>query len=41
MCCCSFDLDIRQRTLTRYLENRLRWMRSTGSKLPMPEMVRI
>ncbi|MEM8636326.1 MAG: division plane positioning ATPase MipZ [Pseudomonadota bacterium] len=35
------DLDIRQRTLTRYLENRLRWMRSTGSKLPMPEMVRI
>ncbi|MEM9669081.1 MAG: division plane positioning ATPase MipZ [Pseudomonadota bacterium] len=35
------DLDVRQRTLTRYLENRLRWMRSTGSKLPMPEMIRV
>ncbi|MEL7128062.1 MAG: division plane positioning ATPase MipZ [Pseudomonadota bacterium] len=35
------DLDVRQRTLTRYLENRMRWMRSTGSKLPMPEVIRV
>ena len=35
------DLDVRQRTLTRYLENRLRWMQSTGSKLPMPEIIRV
>lgn len=35
------DLDVRQRTLTRYLENRLRWTQSTGSKLPMPEILRI
>lgn len=35
------DLDVRQRTLTRYMENRTRWMRSTGSKLPMPEIIRV
>ncbi len=35
------DLDVRQRTLTRYLENRLRWMQSTGTKLPMPEIIRV
>ena len=35
------DLDVRQRTLTRHLENRLRWIRSTGSKLPMPEVIRV
>ena len=35
------DLDVRQRTLTRYLENRHRWMQSTGSKLPMPEIIRV
>ena len=35
------DLDVRQRTFTRYLENRLRWMQSTGSRLPMPEIVRV
>ena len=35
------DLDVRQRTLTRYLENRMRWMQSTGSKLPMPEIIRV
>ena len=32
------DLDVRQRTLTRYLENRMRWMQSTGAQLPMPEI---
>lgn len=35
------DLDVRQRTITRYMENRMRWMRSTGSKLPMPEIIRV
>jgi len=35
------DLDVRQRTLTRYLENRMRWMQSTGSRLPMPEVIRV
>lgn len=35
------DLDVRQRTMTRYMENRMRWMRSTGSKLPMPEIIRV
>lgn len=35
------DLDVRQRTLTRYMENRMRWMSSTGAKLPMPEIIRI
>ena len=35
------DLDVRQRTMTRYMENRLRWIRSTGSKLPMPEIIRV
>ncbi len=35
------DLDVRQRTLTRYLENRVRWIQSSGSKLPMPEIIRV
>lgn len=35
------DLDVRQRTLTRYFENRLRWTQSTGTKLPMPEVIRV
>ena len=35
------DLDVRQRTLTRYLENRMRWMQSTDTKLPMPEIIRV
>lgn len=34
----AIDLDVRQRTLSRYLENRLRWMQSTGSKLLMPDI---
>lgn len=37
----AIDLDVRQRTLTRYMENRMRWIRSTGSKLPMPEVIRV
>lgn len=35
------DLDVRQRTLTRYLENRQRWTETTGSRLPMPEIIRV
>jgi len=35
------DLDVRQRSLTRYNENRLRWIKSTGARLPMPEMIRV
>ena len=35
------DLDVRQRTLTRYLENRQRWAQSTNSQLPMPELIRV
>ncbi|MEL6955590.1 MAG: division plane positioning ATPase MipZ [Pseudomonadota bacterium] len=35
------DLDVRQRTLTRYMENRHRWAQSTGASLPMPEIIRV
>ncbi len=35
------DLDVRQRSFSRYLENRSRWIRNTGAPLPMPETVRI
>jgi chromosome partitioning protein len=35
------DLDVRQRSLMRYLENRQRWIDSTGSRLPMPEILRV
>jgi len=35
------DLDVRQRTLTRHLENRVRWRQSTNAQLPMPEMIRV
>lgn len=37
----TIDLDVRQRSFTRYLENRQRWTESTGSRLPMPEMIRV
>jgi chromosome partitioning protein len=33
------DLDIRQGSLTRYLENRQRWSETRGVSLPMPERV--
>jgi chromosome partitioning protein len=35
------DLDVRQRSLSRYLENRNRWVRTTGAALPIPDTVRI
>ena len=33
------DLDIRQRSLTRYIENRARWMAARGAKLPLPQVL--
>lgn len=35
------DLDVRQRSLTRYLENRSRWMQATSGSLPMPDIARV
>jgi len=32
----SIDLDVRQGTLTRYLDNRRAWARAGGCRLPMP-----
>lgn len=37
----ALDLDVRQRSYSRYLENRNRWIRNTGAPLPMPATVRI
>ena len=37
----ALDLDVRQRTFTRYLENRLAWSEATGQPLPGPELTRI
>jgi chromosome partitioning protein len=33
------DLDFRQRSLTRHLENRQLWMQNTGRALPSPESI--
>ena len=35
------DLDVRQRSLATYLENRNRWVRNAKTTLPMPETVRV
>ena len=35
------DLDIRQRTLSRFMENRARWCEQNGQILPMPAQVTI
>lgn len=35
------DLDVRQRTTTRYFENRYRYMNANQVDLPMPEIVRV
>jgi chromosome partitioning protein len=37
----ALDLDVRQRTLTRYLENRTRWIAARGAQLPCPQMLEI
>lgn len=35
------DLDLRQATLTRYLDNRRRWMQRAGVNLPQPRQVKL
>ena len=35
------DLDVRQRSFSRYLENRIRWNDTTGANLPVPQTIRI
>jgi chromosome partitioning protein len=35
------DLDVRQGTLSRFLDNRAKWCESTGSELPMPAQVKL
>lgn len=35
------DLDVRQRSLTRYIENRSRWISVRGAKLPSPQILEL
>ncbi len=35
------DLDLRQATLSQYLDNRVRWSQARGVALPMPEIARL
>lgn len=35
------DLDIRQRSLTRYIENRARWIATRGAHLPSPQILEL
>ncbi len=35
------DLDLRQRTFMRYLDNRRRWIAATNANLPMPNSINI
>ena len=37
----ALDLDVRQRSLTRYIENRARWIAARGATLPAPQMLEI
>ena len=37
----ALDLDVRQRSLTRYIENRARWIAAKGAKLPSPQTLDI
>lgn len=34
----ALDLDVRQRSLTRYIENRGRWIATQGAQLPAPQI---
>lgn len=34
----AIDLDLRQRTLSRYVENRVQWCAQHGQSLPMPQI---
>jgi chromosome partitioning protein len=35
----AIDLDVRQRSFSRHLENRAEWQEKAGSKLPSPELL--
>lgn len=35
------DLDVRQRSLTRYIANRSRWISERGAKLPSPQVLEL
>lgn len=35
------DLDVRQRSLIRYIENRSRWISARGAKLPSPQVLEL
>lgn len=37
----ALDLDVRQRSLTRYIENRSRWISARGAKLPSPQILEL
>ncbi len=37
----ALDIDVRQRTLTRYIENRGRWIASHNAQLPSPQMLEL
>jgi chromosome partitioning protein len=37
----ALDLDTRQRSLTRYIENRAHWIASRGAHLPAPQILEI
>lgn len=37
----ALDLDVRQRSLTRYIENRSRWIAARGAKLPAPQILEL
>jgi len=37
----ALDLDLRQRSLTRYIENRARWIAVRGAKLASPQVIEV
>jgi chromosome partitioning protein len=37
----ALDLDVQQRSLTRYIENRARWIADHGAKLPAPQVLEL
>jgi len=37
----ALDLDVRQRSLTRYIENRSRWIAARAAKLPAPQILEL
>ena len=37
----AIDLDVRQRSFSRHLENRADWRTKTGCELPSPELLKL